>query len=232
MDDKELEVSLFSRNYQPPPAKMPFFDAELLRVGGRNPYGEARLRVVWGPDERCHRAGNPRAVKYPGPHSRAVGIDRWILEAWRPADFFGAPEDWERLRYYADETGARVDLLGEYPSRGMYVMVMPLCTKDGDYIECGAEVLRFVEFNHARQNLRPVSSHSTLSNYASLQRQMLDEREAADTRAEEESERLADYINTRGFEINQERAFSLPAGFSRATVRRAAGKPFDKGAQS
>lgn len=231
MSDKELDVSLFSRHYQPAPAKMPFFDAELVRIAGRNLYDEPRLRVVWGCDERAHRAGNAHAVKYPGPHSRAVGIDRWILEVWRPAEFFGSPEDWERLRYCPGGTGGRVDLLGDYPSRGMYVMVLPLCTKEGDYIEASAEVVRWVEFNHANQNLKPVSSHSTLSAYAALQREMLDERAAADAEADAESEEWADYINTRAFSINQERAYSLPStGFSPQAMSRAVRKLLGKGA--
>jgi hypothetical protein len=230
--DQELEVSLFSRGYQPAPAKMPFFDAELARIMGRNPYGEPKGRVVWGCDERTHRAGNASAIKYPGPHSRAVGIDRWILEVWRAPEFFGSPEDWERLRYMTDEAGARVDLLGEYPSRGMYVMVMPVCTKAGDYLEAGAELLKWVEFNHVGQMLRPVNSHSTLSAYAALQRQMLDERAAADAAADEESEDWADHINTRGFQINQERAYSLPPNFSVTAMRRAMERLTNKGANN
>lgn len=129
------------------PARPSYFDQKLLEIGGLNPYGEARLRVVWGQSARCFRAGNPDAIKYINyldeSASRAdEGMPCWIIEQWWAASSFGTPEDWGKYRYIYDETGAKVDLLGEYPSRGSYVILgKPLINNRGERFELDEKVL-------------------------------------------------------------------------------------------
>lgn len=47
-------------------------------------------------------------------------IPRYFVEIYRPPYYFGAPEEWEKHRYFSDENGLPVDLMGDFPENGAY----------------------------------------------------------------------------------------------------------------
>jgi hypothetical protein len=53
----------------------------------------------------------------------------WHLEMWRPAEEYGAPEDWHKLGEEVIQ-GLTVETSGPYPERGEYELCYPL-TSDG-----------------------------------------------------------------------------------------------------
>ena len=101
-------------------------NAALAVAGGWNLYGQANFRVIWGSEHHAwiggkfegekDRHGNTlpcwrglkRDIKY--PHM----AEDWLLEVWRPAEFYGSPEQWPESE------------LGPYPSRGDYELVRRL----------------------------------------------------------------------------------------------------------
>lgn len=200
----------FSRRYVPSPAKPEGFDRQLLLISGRNPFGEPNLRVEWGWDLRAFRNDNPEALKYPGP-----GLERWILEQWRPPEFFGSRKAWETHRYfYAD--GKKIDSLGEFPSRGMYTLTQILCaaglhgTKPGDYIPLSQDVLDYIAQMQDEFNSRTLNVYSSAKLYAKLQAEMAREEELAQLETDREAEEFGDYISAHQEQINRNPVFSIP----------------------
>jgi hypothetical protein len=187
----ELDLKNLStfRNH-PAPARAAYFDQELARMGGLNPHGEPRLRVVWGQEARIFAydeyhlkylaarwiaaksshlyrnltTGETRAItreeaedtydKDPDwlylnqeeSESVEVGLPRWIVETWVAPELYGPPATWEQKRceWGHDERSGMIrkyDVLGPYPSRGNYVEVLTVETKDGLYRPLGQDVL-------------------------------------------------------------------------------------------
>lgn len=95
-----------------------FFAKFLLRVGGRNPYGQPNFRLVWGPSTTTTiwgqmeggSCGQHVQLKY-GP------APLWHLEMWKPPEMFGTPEEWYE-KSYDSITGYHV--CGDYPFHGDY----------------------------------------------------------------------------------------------------------------
>ena len=191
--------------YQPAPAKPDFFDQNLRNIGGINPYGEPNLKVTWGWDLRAFRNGDPQALKYPGPF-----LNRFILEKWLPVSFFDTPESWEVSRYVATADGKKIDLLGEFPARGQYGMVMPLTTSDGGFIPCTSAVLSFIDGMRQEFETRTLNVYSNANLYAQLQQQMETEQARLDEEASAEADELGDYYQTRDEYINRNPVYSLP----------------------
>lgn len=94
----------------------------LTLVGGRNVYGEPRLRLVWGwtPMELIYsqkRGHYERRPKY------FLKTHRWHVEQWFPAEYYGTPDMW-RWQFTTNVDGMEIDLLGPYPARGGYEHVV------------------------------------------------------------------------------------------------------------
>lgn len=192
------------RGREPAPAKPDGFDQALLLIGGRSPRGEPSLKVSWGWDLKRFRNGDPEALKYPGPF-----LNRWILEKWLPAEFFGSNKQWEANRY-AYVNGKRVDLLGDYPREGEYGMVMPLVSPDGGFLPLGDAVLQFISMVQKDIETRTHSAYSDAKHFARLQTQMAAEEAREDEERDKKAQAYADYFRPREFELNKERAYSLP----------------------
>jgi hypothetical protein len=199
---------LFSKVYAPAPAKPPYFDKEVTRIGGRNPYLQPILKVGWGMDLRTFRNDDPNAIKYPGP--RGIGLDRWVLEAWKPIEFWGTPIQWEANRYFTDNTGKRIDALGEYPSRGMYVMSHIFFGIDMGFLPCDEGALQFIEQRHQEFLNKPLNAYTTIEAYKKLQENMAREQEASLAQREKEADEWGDYCATHAEEINRNPVFSFP----------------------
>lgn len=116
----------------------------LRRAGGTNPYGEPMFRVVWGwsrltliggewTDWDEHTGALIRtAVEYRW-EPKYLPFDRYHIEKWMPAEFFGSPEDWFDMT--AEVVGARtIPALGPYPSRGEYEHVKTIEGPDGEFL--------------------------------------------------------------------------------------------------
>lgn len=109
---------------------------------GRNPFGEPRYRLVWGPS-RLERSGGLWRDWQPGTATtdkrtqrawrarlemrwvRKYGDEEcWLIEAWHPAEHYGLPETWYRPQadggtLIVTELGS-ICALGDYPTAGDY----------------------------------------------------------------------------------------------------------------
>lgn len=179
------------------PARPPFFDQSLLMIGGKTPTGEPLYKVSWGWDLRCFRQGNSSALKYPGPF-----LNRWIWEKWMPPSFFGSEKQWEDRRWTRSADAKWVDLLGAFPSKGMYGMKMPLTTPDGGFLPLGSSVLEFIDMVHQQDYSQGWNVYSSAKLYARLQEQMADEEARMQAEADAKSEEHGDYVRAHEGEIN------------------------------
>jgi len=106
----------------------------------------------------------------------------------------------------------KVDLLGEYPHRGAYGMVIPLTDPMGGYLPLGGEVLNFIRIcQQDFDRSRLVNAYSDAKRYAQIQKQMALEEE----REQQEQDKIADdsyeYFRAHEHELNQERSYSMPS---------------------
>ena len=106
----------------------------IARAGGANAYGDPRFRIVWSGNrttlssrkwtesesDRLLRTtyGWRRSLKYPQEARR----ERFIIEMYRPPEFYGSPELW----YYTNTKyvdGRAICPAGPFPNRGEYEYV-------------------------------------------------------------------------------------------------------------
>lgn len=152
------------------------------------------------------RNNNPDALAFPGPF-----LDRWILLKWIPPTFFGSKKHWEQFRYQRGGDGKSIDLLGEFPSRGRYGLVMPIMAPNGDYMPLTSDVLLFIDQMQSEFNSRNLNVYSDAKRYARLQEQMQLEQDEREAEVAVEAEEFGEYVRMHEDEINQERAYSLPS---------------------
>ena len=78
---------------------------ELLLAGGRNPFGEANYRAVWGwgrldwiggkwEDRDPVSGALVREVVELRREPKYTPRDRWHIERWMPAESYGSPAEW------------------------------------------------------------------------------------------------------------------------------------------
>lgn len=208
----EYDRSKFSRVYIKPPPKPEGFDRAVIDLCGYAHSHVPRCRVVWGQDVTTFRNGNPKAVKYPRPFP--VGPDRWIIEAWRPPEFFGTERDWNAVRY-ADTDYGRIDRIGPFPRKGMYVFVLPVCKPDGTYLPCDKGVLDFIELKVAEFQHQTWNVYQNPQSYAELQEKMAEEEEAEMAVADAQADEFAEYVYMHEDEINRNPAFKFPTNYKK-----------------
>jgi hypothetical protein len=95
-----------------------WFQDELTRIGGTNPYGDPIFRMVWSPDELMVIGGR-WANGFEG-YKRVpaiTGIPCWALMIWEPREMQGSYEMWE-FDYRDTETTYLT--CGGYPKYGRY----------------------------------------------------------------------------------------------------------------
>lgn len=113
-------------------------------AGGRNRFGEANYRAVWGWNRLAWIGGKfedrdeqgrllrervelRQEPKYPA-------VNRWHVERWVPPETYGSPRQW-----YAQTVelagGRSVPALGPYPSRGEYEHCFTLETPSGEFVQ-------------------------------------------------------------------------------------------------
>jgi hypothetical protein len=123
-------------------------------AGGRNIFGEANYRAVWGWsrldwiggkwEDRDPSTGEVlREVIELRREPKYLPHDRWHIERWMPAQSFGSPAEW-----HAQTTeivgGRNVAALGPYPSRGDYEHCFTLEGPGGEFVQLTAAVARHV----------------------------------------------------------------------------------------
>ena len=110
-----------------------WFQERLTEIGGVNIYDEPNFKVVWGQGGQAdclYRAGGTWHVdgqpSFEGYRDLLIGggTPSWCLLQWHPAIHFGTPES-----YYVGNLDEETNLqiLGEYPYFGKYVMLYNMC---------------------------------------------------------------------------------------------------------
>ena len=110
-----------------------WFQDKLTDIGGVNQYDEPIFRVVWGQGgqpECLYRGGGAWHVEgqpsFTGYRDLLIGggTPSWCLLQWHPAIHFGTPES-----YYVGnlDDDTNLQILGEYPYFGKYVMLYNMC---------------------------------------------------------------------------------------------------------
>ena len=148
--------------------KPDWFDDELKSFYGANLYGENRLRVVFGLEERDYQG----QLKYINPDT-SKAFTCWILERWAPPHFFGTPKAWNDKRWFYDDIHQKwADITGPYPSRGDYVMICPL-TSDGSFLPLDSTMMqsikRKIRDDEEFADLSPLGRNAMVSDIRGLQ---------------------------------------------------------------
>lgn len=139
----------------PKPAVPDWFQKELTLIGGKNDYKWPNYRLVWGQEPAACRFRDgewvPKYIKcfvsrqiqrqvqgsnlvWQQWFRTPIGEDRFFVEKYVPPEEIDR-EQWERdWRYSWDESGKKIEILGEYPSRGMYVKYIRLEDTGGGYV--------------------------------------------------------------------------------------------------
>jgi hypothetical protein len=173
-------VELVGLQYLPPPEKPADFDkkfAEIVGINGET--GLPWLRVVWGCDHTRYYAGEMH-VWYIDPNGKYVGMPYWILENWAPPTAYSR-EEWEVERWGCEVPGFEItqcatvrpqpcfehargvgyhakwdptiDVLGEFPEKGVWDMAKILMDENGmpESIESAYRYAREWKFNFNRK---------------------------------------------------------------------------------
>ncbi|HXG86115.1 MAG TPA: hypothetical protein VNI84_18995 [Pyrinomonadaceae bacterium] len=170
--------------YLPAPAPvLSDFAEELKKIVGECPTGETYLRFSWGMDV-TERWGEDVVHRYPDPDDKHVALPRFVMEGWQ------SPEVYDRAEWKKN-----IDVLGDFPERGVWDFVSILQTDDGDFLPLGTQALNMAyesRFWRSKGRLRAVSD--LLDNRARL-RQLKDKRFEA-RKAAIMDDFIRDYSNT------------------------------------
>lgn len=95
-----------------------WFQDELTRIGGVNPYGEPIFKLVWSSSQRMVIGGRWEQTGFEGYKEVPAisGQPCWALCVWEPREVQGSPLMWEID--YADDSGYLQ--CGGYPKYGRY----------------------------------------------------------------------------------------------------------------
>ena len=110
-----------------------WFQAELTRIGGTNPYGEPMFKLVWSTTEKMVIGGR-WAYGFEGyKEAPAIfGAPCWCLMVWEPRELNGLPEMWE-----IESRDAATGYLqyGGYPKYGYYRLLKRFMHREVEYRE-------------------------------------------------------------------------------------------------
>ena len=106
-----------------------WFQDELTRAGGLNPYGEPVFKLVWDQGQTMTVGGYFAKDGFVGYRDMpAYGNDgAWCIVMWEPAELMG--EQWRWEYEYRDEVTGLLDL-GEYPHEGRYRLIQKLIHRE------------------------------------------------------------------------------------------------------
>ena len=123
-------------------------------AGGRNLFGEANYRAVWGwarldwiggkwEDRDPVSGALVREVVELRREPKYAPHDRWHIERWMPAESYGSPDEW-RARTMEIVNGRNVLALGPYPARGDYEHCFTLEGPKGEFVQLTPAVARHI----------------------------------------------------------------------------------------
>jgi hypothetical protein len=122
-------------------------------AGGRNHYGEANYRAVWGWnrlawiggkfEDRDERGDLLREVVELRQEPKYPAVNRWHIERWVPPETYGSPRNWY-AQTIERENGISIPALGPYPSRGEYEHCFTLETPVGGFLQLTPTVAEHV----------------------------------------------------------------------------------------
>jgi len=142
----------------------------LDRAGGRNRFGEANYRALWGWnrlawiggkfEERDPATGSfLREVVELRQEPKYPAVNRWHIERWVPPEVYGPPREWY-AQTIERENGVSIPALGPYPSRGEYEHCFTLEGPRGEFVQLtptvAERIARAIEFSraHSRSSSR------------------------------------------------------------------------------
>ncbi len=142
-------------------------------AGGRNPFGEANYRAVWGWnrlawiggkfEERDETGALVREVVELRQEPKYPAVNRWHIERWMPPETYGSPRAWY-ARTVERENGVSIPALGPYPHRGDYEHCFTLQTPRGEFVQLTPTVAEHVAraIEYSRKSHRPSLSRAKL----------------------------------------------------------------------
>lgn len=115
-------------------------------MGGRNPHGDPKFKLVWGESETMRDGGYFLKDGYEGYRDvPAIGNEAcWAIVMWEPASMMGTP-----YRWYKDHTDEATGLvtLGQYPHHGRYRVIRKLIHREmvgGNLVTTRMEPTHFI----------------------------------------------------------------------------------------
>jgi hypothetical protein len=136
----ELKIVVLRETHHPPENVM----HRLELAGGRNRFGEANYRAVWGWNRLAWIGGKFEDRDEHGELLRErfelrlepkyPALNRWHIERWLPPETYGSPRRWYS-RTVELAGNQSVAALGPYPSRGEYEHCFTLETPAGEFIQ-------------------------------------------------------------------------------------------------
>jgi hypothetical protein len=116
----------------------------LEMAGGRNPFGGANYRVIWGWNRLAWIGGKFEDRDANGDLLREVvelrlepkypQVNRWHVERWVAPETYGSPREWY-AKTVECANGIRVAALGPYPERGDYEHCFTLEGPKGEFVQ-------------------------------------------------------------------------------------------------
>lgn len=115
-------------------------------MGGRNPHGDPKFKLVWGQSETMRDGGYFLKDGYEGYRDvPALGGEAcWAIMMWEPASMMGTP-----YRWYKDHTDESTGLvtLGQFPHHGRYRCIKKLIHREivgGELVTVRMEPTHFI----------------------------------------------------------------------------------------
>ena len=111
----------------PSPIPLTGFQEQIDKIVGRTPYGQSRVRILWGQDveKGSMFTLGKRRLKYPfwhfkaGEEIRDIGVPRFYIEELHTNEELMKDDKWEKARYQW-HGGVCEDVLGPIPLDGFY----------------------------------------------------------------------------------------------------------------
>lgn len=117
----------------------------LTKLGGKNPFGEPNFRLVWGYSRLSWLGGKWEngAIELREVPKYFFALNRWIIERWFPAEFFGSPESWKiATDVYEEGCPSPIPGLGPYPERGDWEHCFTIETPEKEFVQATPQILR------------------------------------------------------------------------------------------
>ena len=136
-------------------------------AGGRNPFGEANYRAVWGWNRLAWIGGKFEERDSTGALLREVielrqepkypAVNRWHIEKWLPAELYGSPAKWW-AQTIETANGRSIPALGPFPARGEYEHCFTLEGSRGEFIQLTPTIAEHIALAIERSRHHPRSA--------------------------------------------------------------------------